>query len=104
MRDNSILRVVGLGSSLPLDAADPLNPMNRRISLVVLNEKTQRQSRGLPEESMEEVQKAAEAAAALGLGGEGAPAPVDGAAPSEPATGPPAPGQQLAQPAGRGPA
>ena len=29
---------------------DPLNPMNRRISLVVLNDKTERQIRGMPEE------------------------------------------------------
>ena len=50
MRENKILRVVGLGSSLPLDAEDPRNPMNRRISLVVLNDKTERQIRGLPEE------------------------------------------------------
>ena len=47
MNENKILRVVGLGSSLPLDPDDPLNPMNRRISLVVLNDKTERQIRGL---------------------------------------------------------
>lgn len=50
MRETKILRVVGLGSSLPLDVDDPRNPMNRRISLVVLNDKTERQIRGLPEE------------------------------------------------------
>ena len=66
MRENKILRVVGLGSSLPLDAADPLNPMNRRISLVVLNDKTERQIRGLPEEPMEEIQNEADAAEVLG--------------------------------------
>jgi chemotaxis protein MotB len=47
MKENKVLRVVGLGSSLPLDDADPLNPMNRRISLVVLNDKAERQIRGL---------------------------------------------------------
>ena len=52
MNESKVLRVVGLSSSLPLDAANPLNPMNRRISLVVLNEKTERQIRGLPEEPM----------------------------------------------------
>ncbi len=32
-----ILRVVGLGSAVPLDAKDPTDPMNRRISIVVFN-------------------------------------------------------------------
>jgi chemotaxis protein MotB len=67
MKENKILRVVGLGSSLPLDAEDPLNPMNRRISLVVLNDKTERQIRGLPEEPEEEIGSEEEAALLLGL-------------------------------------
>ena len=62
MKENKILRVVGLGSSLPLDVDDPLNPMNRRISLVVLNDKTERQIRGMPEEPIEEIQNEADAA------------------------------------------
>jgi chemotaxis protein MotB len=74
MNENKILRVVGLGSSLPLDAEDPLNPMNRRISLVVLNDKTERQIRGLPEEPIEEIQNESDAALVLGLGAEPAPA------------------------------
>jgi chemotaxis protein MotB len=96
MRENKILRVVGLGSSLPLDAADPLNPMNRRISLVVLNEKTERQIRGLPEEPIEEIQNESDAAEILGLGA----APADGDVPAAPAESPdtaPA-GDRLAQP------
>ena len=95
MRENKILRVVGLGSSLPLDVADPLNPMNRRISLVVLNDKTERQIRGLPEEPIEEIQNEADAAQILGLG-----APADGESPATPAESPasePA-GDRLAQP------
>jgi chemotaxis protein MotB len=67
MKENKILRVVGLGSSLPLDSENPLNPMNRRISLVVLNDKTERQIRGLPEEPEEEIGNEAEAAELLGL-------------------------------------
>jgi len=47
MDESRVLRVVGLASSLPLDPADPLNPVNRRISLVVLNEATERAIRGL---------------------------------------------------------
>jgi chemotaxis protein MotB len=80
MKENKVLRVVGLGSSLPLDSADPLNPMNRRISLVVLNDKTERQIRGMPEEPEEEVQTEADAAQLLGLdGGSESGAPVDAA-------------------------
>jgi chemotaxis protein MotB len=108
MKDNKVLRVVGLASSLPLDTENPLNPMNRRISLVVLNDKTERQIRGMPEEPTEEIQNEADAAEALGLGdaelpGEDA-APLEGApegAPAEPAV---APEQRVALPAGRDPA
>jgi chemotaxis protein MotB len=105
MRENKILRVVGLGSSLPLDAADPRNPMNRRISLVVLNDKTERQIRGLPEEPMEEVENEADAAEALGLGaadsenGEQAPAPVEEGQPQEQTPADVVPAERLAQPA-----
>ena len=67
MDESKVLRVVGLSSSLPLDTDDPLHPMNRRISLVVLNEKTERQIRGLPEEPAAEVESEADAAAILGL-------------------------------------
>jgi hypothetical protein len=92
---------------LPLDAEDPLNPMNRRISLVVLNDKTERQIRGLPEEPMEEIQTEEDAAQVLGPGGtaeespaegESTPAPIAPAAPesTEPA------GDRLAQPTAGG--
>ena len=86
MKENKILRVVGLGSSLPLDPEDPLNPMNRRISLVVLNDKTERQIRGLPEEPIEEIQNEADAAQVLGLGE--APAEVPGGTEPAPAAEP----------------
>jgi len=39
--DNKVLRVVGLASTVPFDRNDPLNPVNRRISIVVLNQKTE---------------------------------------------------------------
>ncbi len=41
MSDNKILRVVGLGSAANLDKADPFNPINRRISIVVMNKRTE---------------------------------------------------------------
>jgi chemotaxis protein MotB len=96
MRENKILRVVGLGSSLPLDAENPLNPMNRRISLVVLNEKTERQIRGLPEETMEEIQDETDAADVLGLDAPAAPEDGEPAAPAPEVTAPA--GDRLAQP------
>jgi chemotaxis protein MotB len=109
MNESKVLRVVGLSSSLPLDSANPLNPMNRRISLVVLNEKTERQIRGLPEEPMQEIENELDAAKALGLDGGAEPdtgaAPGEAAPADQPATAPaeppaPAPGERLALPQG----
>ncbi len=42
MDAHKILRVVGLGSTLLFDKNDPLNPVNRRISIVVLNQRTEK--------------------------------------------------------------
>ncbi|MDR1648065.1 MAG: flagellar motor protein MotB [Zoogloeaceae bacterium] len=39
--DLKVLRVVGLASSVLFDPNDPLNPINRRISIVVLNKRTE---------------------------------------------------------------
>lgn len=36
--EDRIVRVLGLGSSVPYDAADPLAPLNRRISVLVLGQ------------------------------------------------------------------
>jgi chemotaxis protein MotB len=41
LKDEKIIRVVGLASSVHLDREDPYNPMNRRISIIVLNKKTE---------------------------------------------------------------
>jgi chemotaxis protein MotB len=41
MDDNKVLRVVGLSSTVLFDKNDPLNSVNRRISIVVLNQKTE---------------------------------------------------------------
>ena len=41
MDDNKVLRVVGLAQTVLFDKNDPLNPVNRRISIVVLNRKTE---------------------------------------------------------------
>ena len=42
LADAKVLRVMGLADSAHLDQADPRNPINRRISIVVLNAQTQR--------------------------------------------------------------
>jgi chemotaxis protein MotB len=39
--EKKILRVTGLGEASMLDKADPLNPINRRISIIVLNQKAE---------------------------------------------------------------
>jgi chemotaxis protein MotB len=41
MDEAKILRVVGLSSAVPFDIKDPLNPINRRINIIVLNKKTE---------------------------------------------------------------
>ena len=37
MNSALIMRVVGMADSAPLVANDPLNPLNRRISILILN-------------------------------------------------------------------
>ncbi len=39
--DGKILRVVGLGSAVLFNKEDPLNPANRRISIIVMNKQTE---------------------------------------------------------------
>ncbi len=41
MEDTKMLRVVGLSSAVLFDASDPYNPINRRISIIVMNKKTE---------------------------------------------------------------
>lgn len=39
--EKKLLRVVGLSSAVLFDKNDPLNPINRRISIIVMNKKTE---------------------------------------------------------------
>jgi chemotaxis protein MotB len=39
--EQKIIRVVGLSSSALFDKKDPYSPMNRRISLIVMNKQTE---------------------------------------------------------------
>ena len=41
MSENKILRVVGLASAVMFDKGDPFNPINRRISIIVMNKKAE---------------------------------------------------------------
>lgn len=41
LADDKVLRVVGLASAANLDAKDPFNPINRRISIIVMNKRTE---------------------------------------------------------------
>jgi chemotaxis protein MotB len=41
MKDDKVLRVVGLASAAPLNREDPFEPINRRISIIVLNKRTE---------------------------------------------------------------
>ncbi|MFA6053034.1 MAG: flagellar motor protein MotB [Methylobacter sp.] len=41
LAEDKILRVVGLSSSIPYNPTDTLDPMNRRISIIVMNKKTE---------------------------------------------------------------
>ncbi|WP_198089087.1 flagellar motor protein MotB [Variovorax sp. E3] len=41
MAEDKVLRVIGLADSMHLDRADPRNPINRRISIILLNHRTQ---------------------------------------------------------------
>jgi chemotaxis protein MotB len=45
MAPDKIVRVVGLASSVLFDKKDPLNPVNRRISLIVMNKKAEEAAR-----------------------------------------------------------
>jgi chemotaxis protein MotB len=54
MEDGKIMRVVGLASTVLYDKQDPYNPINRRISIVVMNKRTEeailRDGGAMPEE------------------------------------------------------
>jgi len=41
MDDAKVMRVVGLASTVLYDKADPFNPINRRISIIVMNKRTE---------------------------------------------------------------
>ncbi|MDE2389046.1 MAG: motility protein MotB, partial [Betaproteobacteria bacterium] len=42
MDTDKVLQVIGLSSAVLFDKNNPLNPINRRISIVVMNEKAEK--------------------------------------------------------------
>jgi chemotaxis protein MotB len=89
IEENKVIRVVGLGPAVMLDAANPLNPANRRISIVVLNQRAERRILGNDdaEISAEAVAAAAGSGTDLAAGAEGA-SPAPAPAPAQAATPP----------------
>jgi chemotaxis protein MotB len=59
MAEGKVVRVVGLASTVMFDKQDPNNPINRRISIIVMNKRTEeailRDAAGLKIESADEV-------------------------------------------------
>ena len=74
LADDKIVRVVGLSSAVLFDKAEPLNPINRRISIIVMNKKAEeaaQQDGGTVQIDAEN----GEAADVLGASGVGAASP-----------------------------
>jgi chemotaxis protein MotB len=41
LEDNRLMRVLGLSSAVLLDSEDPMSPINRRISIILLNQRAE---------------------------------------------------------------
>ena len=85
MDEGKVLRVVGLASSVLFNKDDPLDPVNRRISIIVLNKRaelTASQDGGaIDAEKLEQSGTDTKAEnAEAGPAGSAAPAPVNGEA------------------------
>lgn len=61
LEETRVMRVLGLGSTVLFDKNDPASPINRRISIIVLNKRTE--AAILSDGRVEEVETAVEAAA-----------------------------------------
>ncbi|MEW5770042.1 MAG: flagellar motor protein MotB [Pseudomonadota bacterium] len=59
LEDGKVLRVVGLGSAIPFDKDNPNAPINRRISIIVMNKKAEeaitKESRQVEAETAQQV-------------------------------------------------
>ena len=84
MDDAKVIRVVGLASALPFDRTDPFSAINRRISIIVMNKRTEE---ALLREGKQEI-AAQDLPAAAGTAP--APAAAPAVAPTPAAVAPPA--------------
>ena len=78
--DGQVARVVGYASSSLFDRKNPFNPVNRRIDIIVLTKKAQRNIEGEQGAPEAPAQPAAPAGAAPGASAPAAPAAGDAAA------------------------
>jgi len=81
--DEQVARVVGYASSALFDRKDPLNPVNRRIDIIVLTKRAQRDIEGEPQQSKDGAPANAPASApgaAASAGGQ----PASGTEPMQP--------------------
>lgn len=79
---DKVIRVVGLASSVLFDKKDPLNPVNRRISMIVMNKKAEEAARhdgGVvnPDGGADDVPANNTQAAVSGVAAEPTPAPAE---------------------------
>jgi chemotaxis protein MotB len=66
MDETKLMQVTGLSSAVLYDKTDPLNPINRRISIIVMNKKAQERierNASIEAGNAESVQKGIQAAA-----------------------------------------
>ncbi|HEY9102098.1 flagellar motor protein MotB [Chitinimonas sp.] len=73
MDAGKILRVVGLADSVPFDKDNPANPVNRRISIIVLNKEAEQNIMKLAGKQAGEPEQADSAAEAIQAGATGKP-------------------------------
>jgi len=73
--EDKIIRVEGMGAAIMVDKANPMNPINRRISINVLNRKSE--ARILGDGAKLDVETAEEIAAAVEAASGGSSRPVD---------------------------
>ncbi|MCX8085764.1 MAG: flagellar motor protein MotB [Rhodocyclaceae bacterium] len=69
MSDKKVIRVVGFADTVPFDRDNPTAAINRRISIVVMNKRTEEAILGDGKEKVEEVQDASELEASGALSG-----------------------------------
>ena len=84
--DDKIIRVVGQGSAVHIDKSDPNNPANRRISIIVLNQKAEKRILEIadPDSVAAESLQGGTGGGATSDASSGAPAPAAGTIPAAP--------------------